>query len=120
MTNTGDRVRIHYTGRLEDGDTFDSSIGREPFEFVVGSQQVISGLDRAVLDMDAGEAHTVTVPPSEGYGEYQEGLARAVPRDRLPEGVHCKSEVLWKAGQHPQVDVVRAGPAACEREGAEF
>lgn len=87
MTNPGDRVRIHYTGRLEDGGTFDTSIGREPYEFVVGAQEVISGLDRAVLEMAEGESRTVVLPPEEAYGDYRDGLAEEVARERLPEGV---------------------------------
>lgn len=87
MPATGDRVRIHYTGRLPDGTTFDSSEGREPLEFVVGVQQVISGLDQAILEMDPGESRTVTIPPEEAYGPRQPGLEQRVDRSQLPEGV---------------------------------
>ncbi|HEX7095467.1 MAG TPA: peptidylprolyl isomerase [Acidimicrobiales bacterium] len=87
MAQQGDRVRIHYTGRLEDGEQFDTSLGREPFEFIAGAQEVIPGIDRAVLSMQEGEKRTITIPPEEGYGEYQEGLRRRVDRDQLPEGI---------------------------------
>ena len=87
MTKQGDRVRIHYTGRLEGGEAFDSSSGREPFEFTVGLAEVIPAIDRAVLDMEEGESRTITVPPEDGYGEYQEGLRRRIDRSQLPEGV---------------------------------
>lgn len=87
MAKQGDRVRIHYTGRLEDGEQFDSSTGREPFEFTAGASEVIPGIDRAVLDMEEGETRTITIAPEDGYGEYQEGLRRRVDRSQLPEGV---------------------------------
>lgn len=87
MPNPGDRVRIHYTGRFEDGNVFDSSREREPLEFVAGVQQVIPGLDQAILEMTEGETRTVTVPPEDAYGEREPGLAQEVERSALPEGV---------------------------------
>jgi FKBP-type peptidyl-prolyl cis-trans isomerase 2 len=85
--SVGDRVKIHYTGRFEDGTTFDSSAGGEPLEFVAGANNVISGLDRAILQMDEGEHRTITVSPEDAYGTYQEGLSQHIDRDRLPDGV---------------------------------
>ena len=87
MPQTGDRVRIHYTGRLEDGSMFDSSKGSEPLEFTVGVQEVISGLDQAILDMQEGQAKTVTIEPDEAYGERVPGLEQVVDRSQLPDGV---------------------------------
>jgi len=87
MPKQGDRVRIHYTGWLEGGEPFDSSAGREPFEFTAGAAEVIPGIERAVLDMQEGETRTITVAPEDGYGEYQEGLRRRIDRSQLPEGV---------------------------------
>ncbi|QGG93708.1 FKBP-type peptidyl-prolyl cis-trans isomerase [Actinomarinicola tropica] len=86
MPSTGDKVRIHYTGRTEDGATFDSSEGREPLEFTAGVGEIIPGLDNAVLEMAEGETRTVTIPPQEAYGEHQPGLAQTVDRAQLPEG----------------------------------
>lgn len=87
MANAGDRVRIHYTGRLDDGTVFDTSDGRDPLEFVVGAQQVIAGLDREILEMSEGEAKTVTVAPEDAYGQPQENMATEVQRSALPESV---------------------------------
>lgn len=87
MPTTGERVRIHYTGRLDDGTEFDSSAGAEPLEFTVGTQEVISGLDDAVLEMQEGETRTVTVPPEAGYGERVPGLEQTIDVTQLPEGV---------------------------------
>ncbi|MBK5223675.1 MAG: peptidylprolyl isomerase [Acidimicrobiia bacterium] len=87
MPTTGDRVRIHYTGRMEDGTTFDSTRDREPLEFTVGTQEILPGIDRTVLGMQVGETATVTVPPEDGYGLPQPGLAVTVDRSQLPEDV---------------------------------
>lgn len=87
MPTTGDRVRIHYTGRLDDGTEFDTSAGSEPLEFTVGAQEVISGLDDAVVEMNEGEVRTVTVPPEGAYGERVPGLEQTIDRTQLPEGV---------------------------------
>jgi peptidylprolyl isomerase len=81
----GDRVKLHYTGRLEDGTEFDSSLGREPLEFVAGSQELIPGVSRGVIGMDVGEKKTVTCPPAEAYGERHEGLEFKVERSQIPE-----------------------------------
>jgi len=64
----GDTVRIHYTGTLSDGATFDSSEGRDPLEFVVGSGQIIAGLDSAIPGMTVGEKKVVEVPADQAYG----------------------------------------------------
>lgn len=84
---TGDTVRIHYTGTLEDGSRFDSSEGREPLEFVVGSGQIIPGLDIALPGMAVGEAKTVKVPCDQAYGPLNPDARQAVPRAGIPEGI---------------------------------
>lgn len=83
----GDRIRIHYTGSLKDGDKFDSSRDRgEPLEFTAGSGELIPGVSEAVIGMAVGDTKTVEVPPERGYGEAQEGMVVRVPRANLPEG----------------------------------
>lgn len=81
---SGDTVRIHYTGTLADGTRFDSSEGREPLEFTVGSGQIIPGLDRELPGMAVGETKTVTIAPEDAYGERQDGASQAVPRTQIP------------------------------------
>jgi FKBP-type peptidyl-prolyl cis-trans isomerase 2 len=72
---SGDTVKVNYRGTLSDGTEFDSSEGREPLEFVVGSGQVIPGFDGAVLGLETGESITVTIPAAEAYGVHDaEGL----------------------------------------------
>lgn len=85
--NQGDVVRIHYTGRLEDGTEFDNSRNRDPLEFVAGGGNVIQGVSQGVIGMNEGETKTVTVPPEEAYGERNPALEQKVAREDLPEGV---------------------------------
>ncbi len=82
----GDRVAVHYTGRLRDGTVFDSSAGREPMEFELGKGEVIAGFDRAVSGMQVGETREVTIPAAEAYGEVRPELRLRIPRSELPEG----------------------------------
>jgi peptidylprolyl isomerase len=80
----GDTVRVHYHGKLTDGTTFDSSEGREPLEFEVGSGMVISGFDNGVTGMAVGEKKTVHIPAEEAYGPKREDLYMEFPIDRFP------------------------------------
>ncbi len=81
---TGDTVRIHYTGTLSTGEVFDSSEGREPLEFALGSGQVIPGFDAGVTGMEPGQSKRVTIPAAEAYGERMEQMMMEVPREQLP------------------------------------
>jgi len=83
----GDQVRIHYTGRLDDGTVFDSSRGREPLEFTIGSGMVIPGFDRAVTGLSVGETRTAIIPPADAYGEFRDELLLTIGREQLPEGL---------------------------------
>ena len=81
---TGDTVRLHYTGTLADGSVFDSSEGRDPLEFEVGSGQIIPGLDKAIPGMSVGDKQTVLVACDEAYGQADPDARQAVPRDQIP------------------------------------
>lgn len=85
QAKSGDTVRIHYTGTLEDGTQFDSSAGRDPLEFALGGGQVIPGFDSAVDGMTVGENKSVTIPPEQAYGERHEQLVQQVPKSALPD-----------------------------------
>lgn len=83
----GDTVRIHYTGTLTSGETFDSSEGRDPLEFTVGSDQIIPGLDAAMPGMEVGEKKTVEVSADQAYGPVDPNARQAVPRADIPEDI---------------------------------
>ncbi|HEX5724269.1 MAG TPA: peptidylprolyl isomerase [Longimicrobiaceae bacterium] len=87
----GDKVRVHYTGRLPDGTVIDSSRGRAPLEFTLGEGRVLPGVEEAVAGMSPGEQATVWVPPEKGYGPHREDLLLVVGRDRFP--AHLELEV---------------------------
>lgn len=84
QVKSGDTVRIHYTGTLTDGTTFDSSEGRDPLEFVVGSGQIIPGLDKAMPGMAVGDKKVVEIPCAEAYGDVNPENQQAVPREQIP------------------------------------
>lgn len=83
----GDTVSIHYTGTLDDGTQFDSSQGREPLEFEIGSGQVIPGFDKAVEGMAVGDNKSVRIEANDAYGERHEQLVQEVDRSMLPDNL---------------------------------
>ena len=87
QVKTGDTVRLHYTGTLDDGTQFDSSAGRDPLEFTVGSGQIIPGLDREMTGMEVGEKKTVKIAPEDAYGSHDPARVQAVPRDQIPDHI---------------------------------
>ncbi|MBJ6372612.1 FKBP-type peptidyl-prolyl cis-trans isomerase [Sedimentitalea arenosa] len=91
QAKTGDTVRIHYTGTLQDGSTFDSSEGRDPLEFEVGSGQIIPGLDGALPGMEVGEKKVVNVACEDAYGPVQPGMRQAVPRESIPPEIDLQT-----------------------------
>ncbi len=82
----GDKVKIEYTGTLEDGKVFDSSKGKKPLEFEVGAGKVISGFDKAVTGMKKGEEKEVTIKPENAYGKPNDKLKKELPKSSFPEG----------------------------------
>lgn len=81
----GDRVQVHYTGRLEDGSVFDSSVDRDPLEFTLGERQVIPGFEKAVEGMTPGESKTALIASTDAYGQHYSEMILSVPREHLPE-----------------------------------
>ncbi|HNQ85642.1 MAG TPA: peptidylprolyl isomerase [Deltaproteobacteria bacterium] len=81
----GDKVRVNYTGKSEDGQVFESSVGLMPFMFTIGADEVIKGFEDAVIGMVPGERKTFVVEPEDGYGMYDEELVIEIPLDSLPE-----------------------------------
>lgn len=87
VAKTGDKVKIHYAGKLEDGTVFDSSEGGEPLEFAAGSEDVIPGVSNAVVGMEPGESKTVELSEEEGYGQAFPGYEQQIDRKELPEKI---------------------------------
>jgi peptidylprolyl isomerase len=80
----GDTVKIHYTGKFDDGTEFASSVNDDPLQFTIGEGQVIPGLELAVTGMRAGEAKTTQILADQAYGPYQEHKVVEVNRNRFP------------------------------------
>lgn len=102
---SGDTVRITYVGTLNDGEIFDSSEGRDPLEFVVGSGQIISGLDAAISGMSLGGKRDVAVPCDQAYGQSNPDARQAVPRDQIPAEIPVEVGTQLQM-QTPQGQVV--------------
>jgi len=84
QAQVGDMVKVHYTGRLTDGTTFDTSLERDPLEFTLGEGELIAGFEQAVLGMAAGESKTTTIPADQAYGPHHAERVIDVERHHLP------------------------------------
>lgn len=105
QVKAGDTVRMTYVGTLDSGEMFDSSEGGEPLEFVVGSGQVIKGLDAAIPGMAVGDKKDVNVPCAQAYGDVNPDARQAVPRDQIPAEIPCEVGTQLQM-QTPQGQVV--------------
>ena len=83
----GDTVKVHYTGTLEGGEIFDSSVEREPLEFTLGQGQLIPGFEKAVIGLKVGDSTKAEIPAAEAYGEHNPQMEVQVQKDQLPEGM---------------------------------
>ena len=83
---SGDTVKVHYTGKFDTGEVFDTSEGSEPLSFTVGAGQVIPGFDEALLGMQTGEVKDIVVPPEQAYGERIEELVQTISREQFQLG----------------------------------
>ncbi len=86
----GDHVKVHYTGTLDNGETFDSSDGREPLEFELGVGRVIKGFDLAVEGMAINEEKTIKIEAKDAYGDHDPTLQSDIPRESVPQGQEPK------------------------------
>jgi FKBP-type peptidyl-prolyl cis-trans isomerase 2 len=84
QVQNGDKIKVHYHGKLRSGETFDTSDGREPLEFTVGSGQVIKGFDEGVKGMKVGDKKTVEIQVTDAYGEKQHEMMIEFPKDQFP------------------------------------
>ena len=104
MADDGNTVKVHYTGTLEDGTIFDSSVDREPLEFVLGAGTMIPGFEDAVRGMQVDQSKTVTIPTQEAYGAYRDDMVLVIERSQLPEGLNPE------VGQKLQMQQPDGGP----------
>jgi peptidylprolyl isomerase len=116
QVKSGDKVKVHYTGKLEDGTVFDSSRKEEPAEFTVGQKQVIGGLDEAVVGMAPGETKTAKIPPAKAFGERDESRVVQVARIDLPEGLEPQiGQVLRSRRSDGRTDLVKVTKVGDEK-----
>ena len=80
-------VKVHYTGKLENGQVFDSSLEREPLEITLGKGMLIPGFEKGILSMEVNEKKTIKIPKNEAYGDVQKELFHPVPKENLPEEI---------------------------------
>ncbi len=83
----GDTVKINYTGKLEDGKVFDNSTEKQPFNFIVGSGEVMPGVEKGVIGMETGDKTTIEVPPEEAFGPRREELVIEIAKSKLPDHI---------------------------------
>lgn len=110
QVKNGDTVKVHYHGKLTNGETFDSSAGREPLEFEVGSGMVIKGFDDGVTGMELGDKKTINIPADEAYGQRNPEMIIEMPKDRFPKDMELEVGTPMmmsdQEGQQFQVTIV--------------
>ncbi len=108
QVKSGDKIKVHYHGRLTSGETFDKSEGRDPLEFEVGSGMVIKGFDDGVTGMAIGEKKTINIPFNEAYGPKNPDMIIDMPKDRFPQDMELEvgMPLAMSDGQGNQHQVV--------------
>ena len=107
QAKSGDKVKVHYHGRLTSGETFDSSEGRAPLEFEVGAGQMIQGFDEGVKGMSVGEKKTLNIPFDKAYGPRNPEMVIDFPKERLPEEMTLEvgMQLMMSNGAGQQIPV---------------
>ncbi|MBW2575994.1 MAG: peptidylprolyl isomerase [Deltaproteobacteria bacterium] len=92
MTNakTGDKVKVHFTGSLEDGTVFGSTMNEESFEFIIGEKNMLPGFENAVVGMQKEDIKTITLPPEDAYGPHKKELVSAMERSGFPKEIQLE------------------------------
>ncbi|MGZ8540611.1 MAG: FKBP-type peptidyl-prolyl cis-trans isomerase [Chitinophagaceae bacterium] len=108
QVKSGDKIKVHYHGRLTSGETFDKSEGRDPLEFEVGSGMVIKGFDEGVAGMSVGDKKTINIPFNEAYGAKNPDMIIDMPKDRFPTDMEIEvgMPLAMSDGQGNQHQVV--------------
>ncbi len=118
--NIGRTAVVHYRGTLEDGSEFDSSIGGDPLEFVVGAGDIIPGFDRAVAAMNPGDKTTVTIPPDDAYGERTEEAVQKAPREMFGDHEPVEGEMVGLVGPDGRQLAATIGTVAADGVELDF
>lgn len=105
MIQKGNIVAVNYTGKFTNGDVFDSSEGRDPLKFQVGSGQIIPGFENAILGKNKGDKVTVNIKPDEGYGMVREDLIVKVPMEQMPGDVQVGQSLQAQSDTGQSVNV---------------
>ncbi len=118
----GDRVRIEYSGQFKDAKAGLQRLGREVFEFTVGSHEIMPGISKGVVGMVEGERKQLTLSPREAYGEFRSKLIREIPRSRLPSDTILKvgkrlTTIGVKSGRRRKVTIVELKPTTVIVDG---
>ncbi len=92
----GDKIKVEYTGTLDDGTVFDTSKEKEPLEFEVGSGQIIKGFDEAVVGMEKGEEKSIKIESKDAYGDPNPELTKKIPREHLPKEQELKPGMMLR------------------------
>jgi peptidylprolyl isomerase len=102
----GDKVKVHYIGSLDDGTVFDSSRERDPLQFRLGENQLITGFENAVFGMTIGEEKKVRIPPKEAYGDRINDLVKAVDKKYLPKHIEPEVGMQLQVGENEEMTIV--------------
>lgn len=106
MVETGKVVAVHYTGKLTDGEMFDTSEGRDPLKFQVGSGQIIPGFEKAIMGKNIGEKVTVNIPADDAYGQIREDLIVTVPLSQMPGEVQVGQPLQAQGDNGQTINVI--------------
>lgn len=96
MIKEGSKVKVHYTGKFEDGSVFDSSVDNQPLEFVVGEGTLIQGFEKGILGLNVGDKKTIELDSEEAYGPVRDELVSVIPKENVPDdvavGLHLQAQ----------------------------
>jgi len=95
----GSLVKVHYTGKLDDGTQFDSSAGGNPLEFTVGKGEVIPGFEEAIVGMNVGDKKTVEISPEQAYGDHRDDRVLQMEKEKLPDNIDPQVGIRLQAKQ---------------------
>lgn len=119
MTNIakkGDKVKVHYTGKLAEGIVFDSSVGNEPLEFELGAGMVIEGFDEGIIGMTIGEKKSVEIPVDKAYGPAEEENIIRIPRTEIPADMEIEIGMVLNMHQDGTGQVMQVAVADFDDE----